>query len=170
VPAGLPVRLAGPPGRILGFEHDQETGGTMSDVKQRVLAILRETQPLVASLATVTEDGRPWVRYVSPDIADDLTMTVATGLRSRKVAHIQTHPEVHLTCGSTDMAKPGSYLQIEARAEVVTAPEAKQEHWSEALGLYFEGPDDPNYALLRIRPYRIEIFGMTDMNTEVWEA
>jgi general stress protein 26 len=142
----------------------------MSDVKTRVLQIIREQSPLVASLATVAEDGRPWVRYVVPDVADDLTMTVATGLRSKKVAHIRATPEVHLTCGSIDMTKPGSYLQIEARAEVVSDPEAKKANWSEGLAAYFDGPDDPNYALLAIRPYRIEILGMTDMNTEVWAA
>jgi general stress protein 26 len=97
-------------------------------------------------------------------------MTVATWLSSRKVEQICANPEVHLTCGSTDMTKPGSYLQIEARAEVVTDPEARKARWSEGLATYFEGPDDPNYALLSITPYRITIHGMTEMGTEVWEA
>ncbi|UCF09378.1 MAG: pyridoxamine 5'-phosphate oxidase family protein [Candidatus Bipolaricaulota bacterium] len=142
----------------------------MNDLKNKILEVIRAHQPLVASLATVAEDGRPWVRYVTPDVADDLTMTVATWLPSRKVAQIRANPEVHLACGSTDMSKPGSYLQIEARAEIVTDDAAKQAHWSDGLSAYFDGPDDPNYALLSIVPYRIEIAGMTDMGKEVWEA
>jgi len=142
----------------------------MPDAKTEALEIIRAQQPLIASLATVAEDGRPWVRYVVPNVSDDLSMIVATSLRSRKVSHIRGNPEVHLTCGSTDMSKPGNYLQIEARAEVITDPAARKAHWSEGLSNYFQGPDDPNYVLLSITPYRIEIFGMTDMNTQVWEA
>ena len=46
----------------------------MADVKARILEILQPGQMFLASLATVTEDGKPWVRYVSPKIADDLTL------------------------------------------------------------------------------------------------
>ena len=142
----------------------------MSEVKQKVLDVIAANQPLVAALATVGEDGRPRVRYVVPHVADDLTMTVATWLKSKKVADVRAHPEVHLTCGSTDMETSGNYLQIEARAEVSTDPEKKRAHWSDGLSTYFEGVDDPNYALLIITPYRITVHGMTTMEASVWKA
>ena len=48
----------------------------MSDLKQRILNI---TQPLqLASLATVTEEGKPWVRYVMAVSDDGLTLRCAT--------------------------------------------------------------------------------------------
>ena len=34
----------------------------MSDLKERILKILQ--QPQLAALATITQDGKPWVRYV----------------------------------------------------------------------------------------------------------
>jgi len=142
----------------------------MSEVKQKVLDVIAANQPLVAALATVGEDGRPRVRYVVPHVADDLTMTVATWRESRKVADVGAHPEVHLTCGSTNMEAPGNYLQIEARAEVSTNADKKRAHWSDGLSSYFAGPEDPNYALLIITPYRITVHGMTTMEADVWEA
>ena len=47
----------------------------MSDVKTRILEILQ--QPRLACLATVTQDGKPWVRYVMTATSPDLTIRCA---------------------------------------------------------------------------------------------
>ncbi len=35
---------------------------------------------------------------------------------------------------------------------------------------YFSGPDDPNYFVVIVKPYRIELMQMTEMIPQVWEA
>jgi general stress protein 26 len=35
---------------------------------------------------------------------------------------------------------------------------------------YLSGPDDPNYCIVIVKPYRIELMGMTEMIPQVWEA
>ena len=35
---------------------------------------------------------------------------------------------------------------------------------------YFSGPDDPNYFVVIVKPYRIELMQMTKMIPQVWEA
>ena len=42
--------------------------------------------------------------------------------------------------------------------------------WNDHLKADFEGPDDPNYAIVIVRPYRIEYWGMGSMEPEVWEG
>jgi general stress protein 26 len=141
----------------------------MADMKKRILDIFKPGESFLASLATITEDGRPWVRYVSPRISEDLTLRIATSAQSRKAAHIRKNHEVHLTCGVTDPAIAQYYLQVEGRADVVTEKAERTAFWSDGLKEYFSGPEDPDYAIIVVKPYRIEVYPMMSMDFEVWE-
>jgi general stress protein 26 len=140
----------------------------MTDLQTKIRDVFAE--PQVSSLATVTEDGKPWVRYVTVSADDTLTLRVATFLGSRKVAHIRKNPDVHLTAGAWGMSNAERYLQIQATATVSTDAEERHSIWNDNLRAYFSGPDDPNFAVLIMRPYRIEYQIMTSMTPEVWEA
>ena len=141
----------------------------MADLKETILNKMQG--PNIWSLATVTEDGKPWVRYVAPTRVDpDLTVWVATFVGSRKVAQIRKNQEVHLTMGMTELVMEGSYLQVQARARVVDDPEQKKRSWHDHLRAYFSGPDDPNFVLLELKPYRVEYMTMTSMEPQVWKA
>ena len=140
----------------------------MDDLRDRIQAVLTGTQ--LASFATVTEEGKPWVRYVMATAGEDLTIRFATFLDSRKVAQIRRNPEVHLTLGVSDLASAHQYLQIQARAEVSTEESERRAFWNDQLRAYLKGPDDPRYAVVIVRPYRIELMGMAGPEPEVWEA
>ncbi len=140
----------------------------MSDLKQRILDIIG--QPQLMSLATVNEDGLPWVRYMVGGADESMTIQFATFIKSRKIHHVRGNPEVHITAGSTSVSEMKPYVQIQARAKVVTDIAAKEALWCDELGDYFSGPDDPNYAILRIKPYRIEYLTPGNLTPEVWEA
>lgn len=140
----------------------------MSDLKQK---IFRKLNPVTLSaLATITENGRPWVRYVMAVADEDLTIRFSTFTGARKVAQIRQNPEVHLTAGVAALETAESYVQVQGRAEVLTDQAAKTDFWKDEFQTYFSGPDDPNYCVVRIRPYRIEYQTMQDMNPEVWSA
>jgi general stress protein 26 len=94
---------------------------------------------------------------------------MATFVNSRKVAQIRRNPEVHLTTGVTDMATAESYLQVQGRAEILTDERTKRAVWNDQLKGIFTGPDDPNYAVCKITPYRIEYQSMGMVPPEVWE-
>jgi len=140
----------------------------MAELKERILEVIR--QPQLASLATVTEEGTPWVRYVMATGSDDLILRFSSFLDSRKVAQIRNNSEVHLTCGVTSPESAGSYLQIQGRAEVITDEAERKAYWKEELKRYFSGPEDPNYCIVRIKPYRIEYMAPGSMEPEIWEA
>ena len=141
----------------------------MSDIKERILKVL-DKKPLIASFATVTEEGKPWVRYVSLDVnKDDLSIQFATFINSRKVKQIENNPEAHITCGAGDLENPSDYLQIQGKATVSTDQKDKDALWNEMLAQYFQIPTNPDYAVLTVKPYRIEVWGFEMMEPLVWE-
>ena len=139
------------------------------ELKKRILS--KFAGPTLCTLATVTEDGEPWARYVTPPRMDkDMTIWVATFANSRKVGQIAKNAEVHLVAGVTSIETAESYLQIQGKALILTDKATKKAVWFEALARVFSGPDDPNYCVCRITPYRIEYHQMGPVPAEVWEA
>jgi general stress protein 26 len=143
----------------------------MSGAQDKILAKLRSLeQPAVWSLGTVTDDGKPWVRYITPmAIDDDLVIWGNTFSGARKVAQIAANSEVHLTVGVKDYASAADYLQVSAVAEVITDPAIKAAKWVDYLSMVYAGPEDPNFAVLKITPYRIEYQTLAPVAPEVWE-
>ena len=123
--------------------------------KERVLSVLQAEPTFLFALATVGEDGRPRVRTVRGTIDQDLTLRCPTFAESTKVRHIAACGEVHVTCGDTSTDRPGSYFQIEAVATISAMLEDRRKTWSHRLDKWFEGPEDPRYAVVVIHPYRI---------------
>jgi general stress protein 26 len=140
----------------------------MNDLKNRICSIL--SRPQLAGLATLTEDGKPWVRYVMAVASEDLTVRCATMVEARKVGQIEKNPEVHLTCGVIDPMNMAPYLQVQGRATLNTSHEARHGFWSEMLAPIFNGPDDPRYGVIEIIPYRIELCNVGSYEPEVWTA
>lgn len=140
----------------------------MSDLKERILQITRQLQ--LACLATVTEEGKPWGRYVMAISDDDLTLRSATFAAARKVKQIENNPEVHLTCGVTDPANMKPYLQIQAKARLATDEAERHAFWNDTLKEIFDGPDDPRYGVLVMPAYRVEYWSTDSFEPEVWEA
>ena len=140
----------------------------MSDIKERILQTL--TQPQLCGLATITQDGKPWVRYVMTVASPDMMIRCATFVSARKVKQIKKNPEVHLTCGVTDPRNMAPYLQIQGRAILNTSREARHGFWNDLLSSIFDGPDDPKHAVLEIKPYYIERWTPGVHEPEVWTA
>jgi len=140
----------------------------MSQLKEKILS--KVNKPTLSALATITEDGKPWVRYVTPMADENLTFWMATFIHSRKVAQIRKNPEVHLTVGVSDMETAESYIQVQGKAEILTDTETKRAVWYDHLKNIFSGPDDPNYCVCKITPYRIEYQTMGPVAPEVWEG
>ena len=140
----------------------------MDDLKANIYDVIKT--PQLIPIATITEDGNPWVRYVVGFTGEDLSIRFVTSIQTRKIAHIKRNPEVHMTCGAKDLESAENYVQIAGKAEVTTDEQERHRLWNDELKAYFSGPDDPNYCVVIIKPYRIELMGMTEMIPQVWEA
>lgn len=139
----------------------------MNDLEKKILDIIGK--PHMAGFATVTEEGKPWTRYVMPVASQDMTIRFSTFLNSRKVSQIRRNPEVHLNCGVVDPMVWKSYLQIEGRAEITIDPDEKKAFWNDEIAKIFKGPDDPDYAIVIVRPYRIELNTIGNFKPEIWQ-
>ncbi len=139
----------------------------MSDLMQRIYDTAKEMQ--LINVATVTEDGQPWVRYIMGKADNDLTFRFCTHLDSRKVKQIENSPRVHISLGVTSLETAQHWLQVQGTAEVSVDAGERNSFWFDDLKNYFEGKDDPNYCVVIIKPSRIEFGTMGSQTPEVWE-
>jgi general stress protein 26 len=131
-------------------------GGAMQDVVERILTGLRRDEFFLAALATVGADGAPCVRYVRGKIDEVLTIRCPTFLDTNKVRQIEAHPGVALTCGDTAPSRPGTYFEIKGEAPISTNLDDRRRVWGTLQQKWFSGPDDPDFAVVVIRPASIE--------------
>lgn len=136
------------------------------DLRKRIIELINQAG--YASFATITEDGKPWVRFVSPQASADMTIRLATFANSRKVRQIAKHSEVHLTLGVGD-AGTMTYLQIQGIARVTDNLAELTSYWRPEMAEYFQGPDDPQYRVVIIDPYRVEVNLPGQVEPLVWE-
>ena len=136
----------------------------MNELAEKIYALI--AKPRLVAFATAGKDGRPWVRYVVACGAPDLHIRFATFLNSRKVAQVRHNPEVHLAWPTEDAA----YLQIQGHAHPTVDPAERAAFWNAGLAPYFKGPEDPNYAIMIVKPYRIEVMNPAAFQPEIWEA
>jgi len=139
----------------------------MSDLKQRIFEVSRDLQ--LMNVATITEDGRPWVRYVMGKADDKLVFRFCTHMGSRKVGQIRKNPETHISAGVSDLETARHWLQVQGTAVISTGDSERRSFWFDELSNYFSGPDDPDYCIVIIRPSRIEFGTMGIQTPEVWE-
>ena len=139
----------------------------MSELRDKIRKELKRLQ--MANLSTITVDGLPWTRYVMISADQDLIIRCATFIDARKVDQIKKNPEVHLTCGVSSPLDMGVYYQIQGRAEVVTTAAEKKAFWNPSLEFIFKGADDPTYAVIVVKPYRIELCALPQATPEVLE-
>jgi len=140
---------------------------TKEDLKTKIMSVLGT--PTMGSFATIS-NGKPWVRYVMIHTKDTLDMYFTTSKQSRKVAQLKENPNCHITAGGnpTDFTKP--YLQIEGKAEILEDLAIKKEFWNDYLANMFQGPEDPNYVIVHIKPETIEYWSMGQMKPEIYKA
>jgi general stress protein 26 len=138
----------------------------MSDLKKQIFEAAREIQ--LMNFATVTEEGKPWVRYVVGKADENLTFRFCTFLGSRKVAQMRNNPNVHISMGVKDEQTAEHWLQVAGTAEIATDQKERHAFWFDQLEHYFSGPDDPSYCVIVIRPSLIEFGTMGSMEPEVW--
>ena len=140
----------------------------MNDLKEKILKKMNEHT--LASFATISDDGKPWTRYVVVKADDQMNIWFATFKNSRKVHQIAKNPDVHLVLGVTDPQTAVSWLQVQGRAEILEDAETKNLVWYDLLSSIFSGPDDPNYVVCKVTPSRIEYFAMNVPQPEIWQA
>ncbi len=139
----------------------------MSDLKKRIFDLAKEMQ--LSNLATVTEDSKPWTRYLMIKADSDLVFRFCAHLESRKIPQINNNPNVHICLGVSSLETAQNWLQVQGTAEVSTDQAERDAFWFDDLNNYFKGPDDPSYCVVIVRPSKIEFGTMGSTEPEVWK-
>jgi general stress protein 26 len=130
-------------------------------------------------MATVDRKGRPRTRIIHP-IWEGPTGYIATGRHSLKEKHLAANAWTSFTYWDPVHEQ----IYIEAKAEWEDDPEEKQRVWDlykntpPPLGydpqmIWRGGVDDPEYGLLKLTPWRIELWSigqlMQGKPPQVWK-
>ncbi len=122
-------------------------------LKNKIAELTSKTQ--LASVATI-KDGKPWVRYMMLSGEPDLTLYTSTFSSARKVEQIEKNSNVNIILGGDEQNFKDPHVNIQATAQVCTDLETKKKHWDEHLEIFFSGPEDPNFSVIKISPQVIE--------------
>ncbi|OWA35317.1 general stress protein [Saccharibacillus sp. O16] len=118
------------------------------------------------SFATV-ENGQPKVRYMTV-FNEGMTIYLVTSSETHKVEELEKNPKVALLLGF-EQGGTQDEVQIQGTAEITRDEELRKRLWKDAFEQWLEGPDDPNYVVLKITPSRAE-YAKNKHEVEVWEG
>lgn len=121
------------------------------ELKEKILSILQNQQTGV--LATV-RDHKPHSCFMM-FFHQDLTLYVATDHLSRKVDDIKENNNVHVLIGNNGKSWGEEFIEVEADAYLEDSAQLKKQFWNDSLNKWLDGPEDPNYILLRLEPKNI---------------
>lgn len=151
---------------------------SFAEIEQEFLQ--RVARIVWCSVATVDRKGRLRTRILHP-IWEGATGWIATGRHSLKEKHLAGNPYVSLSYWDQEHQQ----VYADCCAEWVDGKAEKLRIWElykntpPPLGydpgiIWRGGPDDPTYGLLKLTPWRIELFALGDLFTgtppKVWHA
>lgn len=134
-------------------------------IKNKVFEVLEKKQTGV--LASVKKN-KPHSRYMT-FFHDDLTFYTPTSIDTHKADEIQDNPNVHVLVGYEGEGYNDPYLEIEGTATIRDDQGLKEKFWNDQMKHYFDGPNDPNYILLEIKPSLIRLMNAGEHEPQILE-
>ncbi|WHX68327.1 pyridoxamine 5'-phosphate oxidase family protein [Peribacillus frigoritolerans] len=126
---------------------------SQNQIKEKVLNIIRDHK--IGVLSSV-ENNKPHSRYMT-FFNDELTLYTPTSGKTEKIDEIEKNPNVHILIGYDNEGLGDSYLEISGTSKINESQELKDKLWNESFEMWFEGPKDPNYLILQIKPESIRL-------------
>ena len=127
------------------------------------------------NVATVDSKGRPRSRVLHP-IWEGATGWIMTSPQSLKANHLAETPYISMAY----IADPFNPIYVEATVEWIEDATEKKRVWdlftntTEPYGYdptpFFESVESPNYGLLKITPWMIELYDLLGDSGRRWKA
>lgn len=119
----------------------------------------------VGVMATV-RGNKPYSRYMT-FFRKGLQLYTATSKETHKVEEIEKVPFTHVLLGYEGEGFGDEYVEYEGEVEINHSKDLKEELWNTYLEKWFDGPDDPNYIVLKITPTQISLMNKTGINPQI---
>lgn len=130
------------------------------EVMEEIKRLLKEKR--IGILSTVRGD-EPSTRYMIFRNEDLLLHTISSR-KSQKVQDILINQKVHILLGVDNGCYGKPYLDITASATIHDEQEWKEHFWHDNFLKYLEGPDDPNYIVIRCEPKTIRLMNHPELD------
>lgn len=88
---------------------------------------------------------------------EDLTMYTPTHKDTHKTEEIDANPHVHILLGYEGEGYGDTFVEVEGKASIEESAHYKEKLWNEHMNKWFDGPNDPNYIVLKIEPTAIRL-------------
>lgn len=142
---------------------------TFAEIEEEFLQRVRSM--VYCSAATIDLHQRPRSRVLHP-IWEDRTGWVTTGPKTAKAAQLAANSFISLAF----IADPFKPVYVECRATWQDDPETRQRIWDlyktsdVDLAVSWGHVQSPTYAVMRLDPWRIELYDLHDQhNRKVWQ-
>jgi len=150
---------------------------SFTDIEDEFLVRVRRI--VWASVTTVDRKGRPRSRILHP-LWEGSTGWIATGRQTFKAKHIAANPFVSLSYWDQQHQQ----IFADCRATWEESPDEKRRLWElykstpgplgYDLGQFWKSVEDPTFGLLKLTPWRIELWSLQDMfggkQPQVWRS
>jgi len=92
------------------------------------------------------------------ETGEDGSLWFLTGIDTAKTFEVARRPEIIAV-----MQSASSYLSVMGAAEIFSDREHIRRIWKESFRVWFDGKDDPNIVLIRLRPISAEYWNSTGL-------
>lgn len=151
--------------------------GSFSEIEEEFMNRVRRI--VWCSVTTVDRKGRPRSRILHP-LWEGSTGWIGTWRHSFKAKHLEHNPYVSLCYWD----RQHQQVYADCKAEWEEDPEERRRVWElfkstpSPVGydpiMFWEGPDDGEFGLMKLTPWRIEIASIADLSsgipTKVWRG
>lgn len=104
-------------------------------------------------LALIDLDGYPTASTITASKAEGINwITFCTGLGGTRTNRINKSNRASVCFNAADYN-----ITLVGTIEILTDPDVKKEMWYEGLANHFNGPEDPNYCVLRFKTQRYNL-------------
>lgn len=130
----------------------------MADPREKALDILKDNK--IGILSTVSEN-QPYSRYMTFFNEGFILFTI-TDKRTHKVQDIQENPNVFVLLGYEEGLLKKQYIEMKGKVDTTDDQSLIEHLWSPYMNVIFEGKDDPNILILRIKPDTVRLRNTKD--------
>jgi general stress protein 26 len=127
------------------------------DIKEMVLKVISNHR---TGILSTVENNKPHSRYMTFN-NDHLILYTPTKRDTEKIGEIEKNPSVSVLLGFEEKGQSDSYVEITGKAVVNDSADVKKQYWDDSFEKWFDGPEDPNYVFLEIKPETVRILNLT---------
>lgn len=132
------------------------------DLEKKILNAISNHR--IGILSSV-ENNKPHSRYMT-FYNEHLTLYTPTKRDTEKIEEIKKNPFVSVLLGFEDKGESDSYVEVKGTTLLNDSPEVKKQYWDTSFEKWFDGPEDPNYVFLEIKPEEVRILNLDGKPTQ----